>query len=217
MAQWLHGRRGPGGWLRHRPTRLAQLAPTPRQHRAAGHHCRHRRSIIGEYWEAAAVTFLFLFGAYLEARTLNHTRQVLQGLLALAPTTAIVLRSGQQTEVMPHEVVIGETVLVKPGAKVPVDGRVIDGRSAIDESAITGESIPVEKTAGTAVYAGTVNQAGLLKVAATGVGADTTLARIIRPRRRGARRKRRPPSASSSASPVGTPRLSSCSARALTW
>ncbi len=136
--------------------------------------------IIGEYWEAAAVTFLFLFGAYLEARTLNHTRQVLQGLLALAPTTAIVLRSGQQTEVMPHEVVIGETVLVKPGAKVPVDGRVIDGRSAIDESAITGESIPVEKTAGTAVYAGTVNQAGLLKVAATGVGADTTLARIIR-------------------------------------
>lgn len=136
--------------------------------------------IIGEYWEAAAVTFLFLFGAYLEARTLNRTRQVLQGLLALAPTTAIVLRRGQQTEVMPHEVLIGETVLVKPGAKVPVDAQVIDGRSAIDESAITGESMPVEKTAGTAVYAGTVNQAGLLKVTATGVGADTTLARIIR-------------------------------------
>lgn len=136
--------------------------------------------IIGEYWEAAAVTFLFLFGAYLEARTLNHTRQVLKGLLDLAPTTAVVLRSGQQTEVMPHEVTLGEIVLIKPGAKVPVDGEVVDGRSAIDESAITGESMPVEKGAGTAVFAGTVNQAGLLKVKAIGVGADTTLARIIR-------------------------------------
>ncbi|MFO7536908.1 MAG: cation-translocating P-type ATPase [Chloroflexota bacterium] len=135
---------------------------------------------IGEYWEAAAVTFLFLFGAYLEARTLGQTRKVLQGLLELAPTTALVLRAGRQTEVMPHEVLPGETVLVKPGAKLPVDGQVIDGRSAVDESAITGESIPVEKVAGTAVYAGTVNQAGLLKVQATGVGADTTLARIIR-------------------------------------
>jgi Zn2+/Cd2+-exporting ATPase len=135
---------------------------------------------IGEYWEAAAVTFLFLFGAYLEARTLGQTRKVLQGLLALAPTTALVLRHGRQIEVMPHEVLPGETVLVKPGAKLPVDGQVIDGRSAVDESAITGESMPVEKVAGTAVYAGTVNQAGLLKVQATGVGADTTLARIIR-------------------------------------
>jgi Cd2+/Zn2+-exporting ATPase len=135
---------------------------------------------IGEYWEAAAVTFLFLFGAYLEARTLDQTRKVLQGLLELAPTTAIVLRDDRQMEVMPHEVLLGETVLVKPGAKLPVDGEVIDGRSVVDESAITGESIPVEKVAGTAVYAGTVNQAGLLKVRATGVGADTTLGRIIR-------------------------------------
>jgi Zn2+/Cd2+-exporting ATPase len=136
--------------------------------------------VIGEYWEAAAVTFLFLFGAYLEARTLNRTRQVLKGLLELAPTTAVVVRDGRQVEVMPHEVARGETVLVKPGAKVPVDGEVTDGRSAIDESAITGEPIPVEKVAGTMVYAGTVNQAGLLWVSATGVGMDTTLARIIR-------------------------------------
>lgn len=136
--------------------------------------------VIGEYWEAAAVTFLFLFGAYLEARTLNRTRQVLQGLLELAPTTAIVLRNGRQIEITPHELSPGEMVLVKPGAKVPVDGDVVDGRSAVNESAITGESMPVEKVAGTAVYAGTVNQAGLLKVRATGVGADTTLARIIR-------------------------------------
>lgn len=136
--------------------------------------------VIGEYWEAAAVTFLFLFGAYLEARTLGQTRRILQGLLELAPTTAIVLRDGRQTEVMPHEVLPGEMVLVKPGTKIPVDGEVVDGRSAVDESAITGESIPAEKVSGTAVYAGTVNQAGLLKVKAIGIGADTTLARIIR-------------------------------------
>jgi Zn2+/Cd2+-exporting ATPase len=135
---------------------------------------------IGEYWEAAAVTFLFLFGAYLEAHTLGRTRQVLAGLLELAPTTALLLRDGVQKEVSPEAVRPGETVLLKPGARVPVDGEVIDGRSVVDESAVTGESMPVEKVAGTAVYAGTVNQAGLLKVRATGVGADTTLARIIR-------------------------------------
>jgi len=136
--------------------------------------------IIGEVWEAAAVTFLFMLGAYLEARTLDRTRQTLQSLLNLAPTTAIVLRDGRQVELMPHEVEPGETVLVKPGAKIAVDGDVIDGRAAVDESAITGESMPVEKSAGAQVYAGTVNQDGLLHVRATGVGADTTLARIIR-------------------------------------
>jgi len=135
---------------------------------------------IGEYWEAAAVTFLFSFGAYLEARTLSHTRKVLQDLLDLAPATAVVLREGQQVEVLAHEVEQGETVLVKPGTKVPVDGEVLEGRSAVDESAITGEPFPEEKMPGAPVYAGTVNQAGLLKVRVTGAGADTTLARIIR-------------------------------------
>lgn len=135
---------------------------------------------IGEVWEAAAVTFLFIFGAYLEARTLSQTRKVLGELLDLAPVTALVLRDGRQVEVAPHEVALGETVLVKPGQKLPVDGVVIDGRSAVDESAITGEPIPEEKVIDSAVYAGTVNQNGMLKVRATGVGADTTLARIIR-------------------------------------
>src|SRR5690606_22650302 len=136
--------------------------------------------MIGEYWEAAAVTFLFIFGAYLELRALSQTRKVLQSLLELAPTTALVLRNGEQVEVLPHEVAPGETILVKPGAKLPVDGAVIDGRSNIDESMITGEPIPEEKTVGDVVFAGTVNQNGLLRVHATGVGADTTLARIIR-------------------------------------
>ncbi len=135
---------------------------------------------IGEYWEAAAVTFLFIFGAYLEARTLSRTRQVLGQLLDLAPVTALVLRSGQQVQVAPHEVEVDETVLIKPGARVAVDGLVLEGFSAVDESAITGEPMPAEKSAGDAVFAGTVNQDGVLKVQATGVGADTTLARIIR-------------------------------------
>jgi Cd2+/Zn2+-exporting ATPase len=101
-------------------------------------------------------------------------------LLELASTTAIVLREGRQLEILPHEVQSGETVIIKPGTKVPVDGIVINGRAAVDESAITGESMPVEKTDGSEVYAGTINQNGLLHVQAIGVGADTTLARIIR-------------------------------------
>jgi Cd2+/Zn2+-exporting ATPase len=136
--------------------------------------------LIGEYWEAAAVTFLFSFGAYLEARTLTRTRQVLGDLLNLAPSTAIVLRDDRQVEALPHEVQTGETVIVKPGAKIPVDGEVIAGSSAVDESAITGEPMPVDKDFGSRVYAGTINQNGLLKVRAIGVGADTALARIIR-------------------------------------
>jgi Zn2+/Cd2+-exporting ATPase len=134
---------------------------------------------IGEAWEGAAVTFLFMLGAYLEARTLNRTRRALQALLDLAPMTAIVLRDGRQVEVLPQAVLPGETVLVKPGAKVPIDGSVIDGRAAVDESAITGESMPVEKTAGDSMFAGTISQNGLLRVEATGVGSDTTLARIV--------------------------------------
>ncbi|MCX6082124.1 MAG: cation-translocating P-type ATPase [Chloroflexi bacterium] len=136
--------------------------------------------LIGEYWESAAVTFLFIFGAYLEARTLGQTRKILSGLLDLTPSTAIVVRGGKQVEVLPHEVEADEIVLVKPGTKIPVDGDVIDGRSAVDESAITGEPMPEEKVPGSTVFAGTVNQNGLLKVHATGIGADTTLARIIR-------------------------------------
>jgi Cd2+/Zn2+-exporting ATPase len=136
--------------------------------------------LIGEYWESAAVTFLFIFGAYLEARTLGQTRKILSGLLDLTPSTAIVVRDGRQVEVLPHEVEADEMVLVKPGTKIPVDGEVIDGRSAVDESAITGEPMPEEKTSGSKVFAGTVNQNGLLKIHATGIGADTTLARIIR-------------------------------------
>ncbi|GAA5163954.1 heavy metal translocating P-type ATPase [Ornithinimicrobium tianjinense] len=135
--------------------------------------------LIQNYWEAAAVTFLFAVGHALETATLNRTRSALAELIAVAPDTAVVLRAGGQVEVPAQEVVTGETVLVKNGAKVPVDGVVIGGTGALDEASITGESIPVEKVAGDDVFAGTVSTGGFLQVRATGVGADTTLARII--------------------------------------
>ncbi len=136
--------------------------------------------LIGEVWEAAAVTFLFMLGAYLEARTLSHTRQALQSLLDVAPTIAVVLRHDEQVEVAPHQVQTDETVLIRPGTKIPVDGAVRGGRSTVDESAITGEPLPAVKSEGDEVFAGSINQDGLLYVRATGVGADTTLARIVR-------------------------------------
>ncbi|WP_206447151.1 heavy metal translocating P-type ATPase [Agrococcus sp. KRD186] len=135
--------------------------------------------IIANYWEAAAVTFLFAVGHALEAATLNRTRAALAALVAVAPDVAVVLRDGRQVEVQAGAVAPDETVLVKNGAKVPVDGIVIDGSAGIDEASITGESIPVEKSAGDLVFAGTVSRSGFLQVRATGIGADTTLARII--------------------------------------
>ena len=135
--------------------------------------------IIGQYWEAAAVTFLFAIGHALEARTLSRTRSALAELLAVAPDVAVVLRDGEQVQVPAGSVVMGEMALVKNGAKVPVDGEVIGGTGALDEATITGESIPVEKAQGDRVFAGTVSAGGFLQVRATGVGADTTLARII--------------------------------------
>jgi Zn2+/Cd2+-exporting ATPase len=134
---------------------------------------------IGQLWEAAAVTFLFAVGHALEAATLTRTRSALAALVAVAPDVAVVLRDGVQVEVPAAQVATGETVLVKNGAKVPVDGVVIGGTGALDEASITGESIPVERSAGDRVFAGTVSAGGFLRVRATGVGADTTLARII--------------------------------------
>ncbi len=135
--------------------------------------------IIGEYWEAAAVTFLFAIGHALESATLNKTRAALAELIAVAPDTAVVMRKGEQVEVPAASVAMGEVVLVKNGAKVPVDGEVIAGTGALDEASITGESIPVEKSKGDHVFAGTISRGGFLQVLATGIGADTTLARII--------------------------------------
>ena len=135
--------------------------------------------IIGNYWEAAAVTFLFAIGHALESATLNKTRSALAELVAVAPDVAVVMRDGEQVEVPAGQVRQDEIVLVKNGAKVPVDGQVVAGSGALDEASITGESIPVEKSKGDQVFAGTVSRGGFLHVLATGIGADTTLARII--------------------------------------
>ncbi|WP_394215439.1 heavy metal translocating P-type ATPase [Brachybacterium vulturis] len=135
--------------------------------------------LIGQYWEAAAVTFLFAIGHALEAGTMNRTRSALAELVAVAPDVAVVMREGEQVEISAAQVLPEETVLVKNGAKVPVDGIVIDGTGALDEASITGESIPVEKSTGDQVFAGTISDGGFLQVRATGIGADTTLARII--------------------------------------
>ena len=136
-------------------------------------------TIIGNFWEAAAVTFLFSVGHALEAATMNKTRSALAELVAVAPDTAVVMRDGEQQEVPAHQVRMGEIVLVKNGSKVPVDGEVVAGTAALDEASITGESIPVEKSKSDQVFAGTISTSGFLQVLATGVGADTTLARII--------------------------------------
>ena len=136
--------------------------------------------LIGEYWEAAAVVFLFSLGSYLEGRTMRKTRTALQELLELAPDTALVRRDGEQVEVPAREVEEGEVVIIRPGEKIPVDGEVIDGESAVNQAPVTGESAPVHKAGGDDVYAGTINQEGALEVRTTGAGSDTTLQRIIR-------------------------------------
>ncbi|MCU4716943.1 cation-translocating P-type ATPase [Halobacteria archaeon HArc-curdl5-1] len=135
---------------------------------------------IGAYWEAAAVVFLFSLGSYLEGRTMRKTRTALQELLEMTPDTATVRRDGELKEVPAREVETGETVVVKPGEKLPVDGEVRTGESAVNQAPVTGESAPVYKTDGDEVYAGTINQAGSLEVRTTGAGSDTTLQRIIR-------------------------------------
>ena len=136
--------------------------------------------LVPLYFEAAAViTTLVLLGEVLELRARSRTSSAVRALLGLAPNTAIrVAADGAEAEVPLAEVHPGDVLRVRPGAKIPVDGAVADGRSIVDESMITGESVPVEKTAGSAVTAGTVNQTGSFTMRAEKVGADTLLARI---------------------------------------
>ncbi|HSP47353.1 MAG TPA: cation-translocating P-type ATPase [Clostridiaceae bacterium] len=134
---------------------------------------------IGEYFEAAAVTFLFTFGSYLESMTLEKTRSAIRSLLDLAPVTARVVRDGNEVVIPVDEVVEGDTVVVKPGEKIPVDGRVMEGSAYVNQAAITGESMPVSKMEDDKVFQGTVIESGFLIAEAERVGDDTTFARII--------------------------------------
>ena len=133
------------------------------------------------YFESAAMILtLITVGKMLEARSKGKTTDALKSLMKLAPKTAVILRDGQETTVPIEQVKKGDVFVVRPGENIPVDGVIIEGTSAINESALTGESIPVDKAAGDLVSAATVNQSGCIKCEATRVGEDTTLSQIIK-------------------------------------
>jgi Cu+-exporting ATPase len=133
------------------------------------------------YFETAAVIItLIKLGKFLEARAKGQTSEAIKKLMGLRAKTARVVRAGQEMEVPADMVLVGDIVIVRPGEKIPVDGTVIEGRSAVDESMLTGESLPVEKGPGDAVIGATLNKLGLLKFEATKVGRETALAQIIR-------------------------------------
>lgn len=132
------------------------------------------------YFESAAMILaLITVGKMLEARSKGKTTDALKGLMKLAPKTAVVIRGEKEVQVSIEQVQKGDCFIVKPGENIPVDGEVIEGNSAVNESALTGESIPVDKAVGDKVSAATVNQSGYLKCRATRVGEDTTLSQII--------------------------------------
>lgn len=132
------------------------------------------------YFEASAVILaLVTVGKFMEARAKSHTSDAIKALMNLTPKTALVERHGLQGEISVEEVEKGDVLIVKSGASVPVDGKIIEGSAALDESALTGESLPVDKTIGDKVIGGTVNRSGYFKMEATAIGADTALAKII--------------------------------------
>ena len=135
--------------------------------------------IIGEYVESAAVTFLFVFGAYLESRTLEKTRSSLRNLIDQTPTEATVIRPEGHVKVPVDEVVKGDRILIRSGEKVAVDGAIVNGQALIVEAAITGESVPAGKSIGDRVFSGTMIDNGYIEVIADRVGDDTTFAKII--------------------------------------
>uniref|UniRef100_UPI002ACC37E3 heavy metal translocating P-type ATPase n=1 Tax=Thermogemmatispora sp. TaxID=1968838 RepID=UPI002ACC37E3 len=132
------------------------------------------------YDTAALIITLIYLGRYLEARAKGEAGQAVRRLIGLQPRSAHVLRDGQEREIAIAEVRPGDLLIVRPGEQVPVDGLVVAGHSTVDESMVTGESLPVEKGAGDALIGATINQSGLLTMRATRVGADTLLASIIR-------------------------------------
>jgi Cu+-exporting ATPase len=133
------------------------------------------------YFESAAVIItLITLGKYLESVTKGKTSEAIKKLMGLAPKTAIIIRNGVETEIPIDEVEVGDIILVKPGEKMPVDGEVIEGITSVDESMLTGESIPVEKSVGDKIIGASINKNGMIKYKATKVGKDTALAQIIK-------------------------------------
>src|SRR5574344_2161073 len=136
--------------------------------------------LIQNFEESAIVTFLFLFGAFLEQRTLNKTRSAIKELTEMAPESALKqMENGEFVEVEVDEVDVGDILLVKTGAKIPVDGTVLSGEGSINEASITGESLPVSKEEGENVFAGTIMDNGTIQIVADRIGEDSTFGRII--------------------------------------
>lgn len=141
----------------------------------------HPEYAMNLYYESAAVVVtLVMLGKYLESRSKEKTSEAIRKLMELAPDTAVVIRDGQEREVKTEEVKKGDLLLIRPGSRIPLDGIVERGSGSVDESMLTGESIPVEKTAGDEVIGGSINYDGALRVRVTHTGEDTTLAKIIR-------------------------------------
>ena len=135
----------------------------------------------GVYYDtSAAIITLILLGKLLEAKAKGRTSEAIKRLMRLQPKTAKVIRDDAEKEVLIDEVMAGDVVVVRPGERIPVDGEIIDGYSAVDESMLTGEGLPVEKSAGNRVFGGTINKAGSLRFRATRVGKETALGQIIR-------------------------------------
>ncbi|HIH32336.1 TPA: copper-translocating P-type ATPase [Candidatus Woesearchaeota archaeon] len=136
---------------------------------------------LGQYFETSAILITFVvLGRYLEARAKGKTSEAIKSLMQLSPKIATVIRKGRELKISVDEVIEGDTLIVKPGEKIPVDGIIIEGNSSIDESMITGESIPLEKNKNDKVIGGTINKHGSFKFKATKVGENTTLSHIIK-------------------------------------
>ena len=136
-------------------------------------------ALLGAWVEGALLLFLFSLGHAAEHYAMDRARRAIEGLADLAPKTALVRRDGTEHDIPVEELGRGDLMLVKPGERIPADGRVVTGQSAVDQAPITGESIPVEKSVGAAVFAGTINGDGLLEVEVTKLATESTLAQVI--------------------------------------
>lgn len=137
-------------------------------------------SLLGEFAEGAFLLFLFSLGHALEERALNRARTAIHALAGLAPKTALARRDGREIELPVEQLQLDDIVIVRPGVRIPIDGVVAAGRSAVDQAPVTGESVPVDKAAGDKVFAGTVNGEGALEVEVTKLAKDSTLARVMK-------------------------------------
>ncbi len=136
-------------------------------------------AVIGEWLEGATVVWLFALGVALQTRSIEQTRNSIRGLMDLAPSEAWVKENDQLIKKAAEDISIGSTIVVKPGDRIPLDGEIINGESSINQASITGESIPVDKVIGDAVYAGTINESGSLEIKVTKLVEDTTISKII--------------------------------------